>query len=103
SASATGARSAARRLGARLVHFQVTAAQFLSVQACYRLGGFVVVGHFHKGTAASTASLSVHDQVDARHLSERLEQRAQFSFRGLKTHVAYKKILHSRLLDSAYS
>src|ERR1700682_1294107 len=75
SSATTGARPAASGLGTRLVHFQVASAQLFSVKACNRFGGFFVVGHFHKGEPAGTASLPVHDQVDARHLSERRKQR----------------------------
>src|SRR5260221_2875352 len=71
--TAAGPRYSASGLGARFVHFQVTSAQLFSVQSRNRLGGFFIVGHFHKGEAASTASLSVHHQVDACHLSERFE------------------------------
>src|SRR6266478_2779450 len=77
STSATaGARTAASSFGARFIHFQIAAAQFFPVEGGNGLGGFVVVGHFHEGEAAGAASLPVHDQMDARHLSERLEQLA---------------------------
>src|SRR5216684_2636712 len=101
-ASSTAARArstTASGLGARFVHLQIATAQLFSVEAGNRLGGFFVVGHFHEGKAAGAARLPVHDQVHAGHLSEGLEQRAQLTFRGLKTHVAYKQILHFPLLD----
>src|SRR4029077_10948880 len=95
SAATTGTWAAAPWcFWARFVHFKVASTQLFAVQAGNGFGSFVVIGHFEKGKAAGSPGFPIHNQVNARHLSERLEQVAQFSFRGVKAHVTHKKILH---------
>jgi hypothetical protein len=70
-----GARTAAPRcFWTRFVDLKVASAKFFTVQPRDSFGSFIVIGHFDKGKAAGSASLSIHDQMDARYLSEWLEQ-----------------------------
>src|SRR5271169_2518135 len=91
------ARRPAFALRTRFIHFQIAPAQFLAIESGHRFGRFLVVRHFHKRKPPRTPGFPVHGHVHARHLSKRREQVAQFTFRGLKTHVADKQTLH---LDS---
>jgi hypothetical protein len=55
---------------------------------------FRIVRHFHERKSPRPSRLTIHGHVHARHLSERLEQRPQVAFRGLKIHVSDKKTFH---------
>src|ERR1035437_3518346 len=79
-----------RGLGASFVYLQIAAADFLSVETRNGLGCLGIVRHFDKSESASPSSLPVHRDMNARDLSERLEQRAQIRLGRLKTHVAGK-------------
>jgi len=92
--SATAAWSAAVGLRTRLIHVQGTSAHFFPIQSSDCLGRFVVIGHFNETEATSLARVPVRDNIDTRKLTKRLEDRTQFAFRSLETHIADKHILH---------
>src|SRR5262245_24869934 len=89
-------------LGPRFVDLQVAASHFFSVESGNGFRCLGVIGHFHKSKTARPARLAISCDVNAPDLPKRLEQRRQIGLRSLKTHVANKKILHSRspLLDT---
>jgi hypothetical protein len=91
------AATAARSFRTRFVHLQSTAAYFFSIQARHSLRCFGIVGHFDEGESTCTARFTVHGNVNASHLSERFEERAQLRFRRLEIHVPDKHVLHNFL------
>src|SRR5215472_12284258 len=95
SAAAIAARGAIA-LGPRFVDFKVAASHFFSVESGNGLRCLGVIGHFHESKTACPACLAIRDNMNAPNLAKRMEQRRQIGLRSLKTHVANKKILHSR-------
>src|SRR5215472_4748782 len=95
SAAAIAARGAFA-LGPRLVDLEVAASHFFSVESGNGLRCLGVIGHFHESKTARPACLAISHDVNAPDLAKRLEQRRQIGLRSLKTHVANKKIPHSR-------
>src|SRR5215472_1141068 len=95
-ASAAIAARGAFALGPRLVDLEVAASHFFSVESGNGLRCLRVIGHFHKSKTARPACLAISHDVNAPDLAKRLEQRRQIGLRGLKIHVANKKIPHSR-------
>src|SRR5215468_1069116 len=94
--TATIAARGALALGPRFVDLHVAASHFLSVESGNGLRCLGVIGHFHKSKTARPACLAISHDVNAPELAKRLEQCRQIGLRSLKTHVANKKILHSR-------
>jgi uncharacterized protein (DUF433 family) len=92
SATSTAAAAARRTplLRARFAHFEIPPADIFSVQACDCLRCLSVIGHFHESEASRAAGLSIHCDVNARDLPERLEQLTQIVFGRLETHIADK-------------
>src|SRR5579864_6279560 len=91
-------RPAPRRLGFRFVHAQGATVHLRSIQRRNRFGRFVVIGHLDEAEAAGAACIPVRDQLDARDFSKWLEDGPQSTFRGFKTHVSDKYILHISFL-----
>jgi hypothetical protein len=88
-AAATAAsRTTGCGLGASFVHLEIAPPDFFSIETCYGLGCFCIVGHFNKCKSARPAGLAIGRDVDARYLPERLKQRPQIRLGRLKTHVA---------------
>jgi hypothetical protein len=87
-------RPASLRFGSGLIDAQSAAGDLFSVEAGHGLSGVVVIGHFHESKTARLARFPVIYNVDACDWSEGLKQRPQIRFRGLKTHIADKQILH---------
>jgi len=88
------ARRSAFALRPRLIHFQISPAQFFAVESSHRFGRFLVVRHLHKRKPPRPPGFPVHGHVHTRHLPERREQIPQLAFRGLEIHVPDKQTLH---------
>jgi hypothetical protein len=87
-------RPASFRFGSGLIDAQSAAGDFFSVEAGHGLSGVVVIGHFHESKTTRLARLPVIYDVDTRNWPKGLKERSQIRFRGLKTHIAHKQILH---------
>jgi hypothetical protein len=94
-AAVTAATTGTVGLGPGFVDLEIAAAERFAVEGGYGIGGFGIIGHFHKSETASSAGLAIGGNMNAPDLSEGLEQRRQISFSGLKTHVSDKKIFHT--------
>jgi len=92
-AAAATARSVA--FGPSFVDLEIASAERFAVEGGHGIGGFGIIGHFHKSETASSAGLAIGGNMNAPDLSEGLEQRRQISFSGLKTHISDKKIFHT--------
>jgi hypothetical protein len=87
-------RGPSSRFRTRFVYFDVAASQFFAIQSSDRAFCFFVVGHFHERESSRSAGFPVHRHVNARDLAKRRKNIAQLAFRGLKTQIAYKQVLH---------
>src|SRR5947207_55496 len=62
--------------GPGLVHFEIAPAELFAIEGRDGFGSFRIIGHFHKGEAASPASFAIGDNMNATDLAEGLEQRS---------------------------
>ena len=80
--------------GARFVHVQGTAVQFLAVQSLdgfHRLG---LIGHLYKSESARLASVAIAHHTGLFHRSVCGKRRLELGFRGLICKVSNKNIRH---------
>jgi hypothetical protein len=90
----TPARAAAFGFRRGFIDAQGAAGDFFPVQLAHCFGRFFIFSHFDESESAWLAGLPIIHNVDASDLPERLKEGAQIAFRGLKTHIANKQILH---------
>lgn len=86
-------RSAAIRLGTRVVHIQVAPVHVSSVQRRERPGCFRIICNFLETEAAGFARDAICQHIDAHNFTKQIEDRPQLAFSRLETHLADKLIL----------
>jgi hypothetical protein len=93
--AAIASGAATFRLRGGFIDAQSAAGDFFPVKSGHSLGSVLILRHFNEGESARLAGFAIGYDVDARDLPERLKQRAQITFRGLKAHIPDKQILHN--------
>jgi hypothetical protein len=87
-------RSAAFATRPRFIDLELTAAGHLSIQACDRLGRFLIVRHFDESESSRSPGLAIHRHVHTRHGAKRFEQRTQLTLTRLKIQISHEQTLH---------
>lgn len=59
--------------GLSFVDLEIASAELFAIEGGDGFGGFGIIGHFHKGEAASPAGLAISDNMNAPDLAEGLE------------------------------
>jgi hypothetical protein len=87
-------RSATFAPRSRFIDLELAAAGHLSIQACDRLGRFLIVRHFDESESSRSPGLAIHRHVHTRHGAKRFEQRTQLTLTRLKIQISHEQTLH---------